>query len=221
VQGWYGPIISRYVDAFKNQDGQGYGVTLETAPIHPGLGALSLSWKSGLQHKRTMSQISHLGNIIILTRDYFSGRVDVNKQGNPVVHYNLNQYDAQHMMRGILESSRIHQAAGAIEIGAPFAIPLTWNRDHDDFESYLAEVGSKTLQPNNFALYSAHQMSSCRMSASPRLGAVAPNGETFEVKGLYVADGSVLPTASGVNPMLTIMSTAYLIAGHIKAAHHA
>lgn len=220
IQGWYGPIISRYVDSFKNQDGQGYGATLETAPIHPGLGALSLSWKSGRQHKQTMSQLSHLGNTIILTRDYFGGRVDINKQGNPIVHYTLNQYDAQHMMRGILESIRIHEAAGAEEIGAPFAMPLTWRRETQDIEDYLINVGNMELLPNNFALYSAHQMSSCRMAATPRLGAVAPNGETFEVKGLYVADGSVLPTASGVNPMLTIMSTAYMIANHIKNAHN-
>ena len=220
IQGWYGPIISRYVDSFKNQDGQGYGATLETAPIHPGLGALSLSWKSGRQHKQTMSQLSHLGNTIILTRDYFGGRVDINKQGNPIVRYTLNQYDAQHMMRGILESIRIHEAAGAEEIGAPFAMPLTWRRETQDIEDYLINVGNMELLPNNFALYSAHQMSSCRMAATPRLGAVAPNGETFEVKGLYVADGSVLPTASGVNPMLTIMSTAYMIANHIKNAHN-
>ncbi len=220
IQGWYGPIIRRYVDSFKNQDGQGYGATLETAPIHPGLGALSLSWKSGRQHKQTMSQLSHLGNTIILTRDYFGGRVDINKQGNPFVHYTLNQYDAQHMMRGILESIRIHEAAGAEEIGAPFAMPLTWKRETQDIEDYLINVGNMELLPNNFALYSAHQMSSCRMAATPRLGAVAPNGETFEVKGLYVADGSVLPTASGVNPMLTIMSTAYIIANHIKNAHN-
>jgi len=37
------------------------------------------------------------------------------------------------------------------------------------------------------------------------------------VRNLYVADGSALPTAIGVNPMMTIMATAHYIAQQIKA----
>jgi hypothetical protein len=32
-----------------------------------------------------------------------------------------------------------------------------------------------------------------------------PNGEVWDVAGLYVADASTFPTASGVNPMITAM----------------
>jgi choline dehydrogenase-like flavoprotein len=83
-------------------------------------------------------------------------------------------------------------------------------------EHYLDAILQKGLRPNGFALLSAHQMSSCRMAGSARLGAVKPNGETYEVKNLYVADASVLPTASGVNPMLTIMTMAHWIAQGLK-----
>jgi choline dehydrogenase-like flavoprotein len=38
---------------------------------------------------------------------------------------------------------------------------------------------------------------------------VKPNGETREVRNLYVADGSLFPTASGVNPMLSIQALAF------------
>ena len=54
-------------------------------------------------------------------------------------------------------------------------------------------------------------MGSCRMATSARHGVVNPHGETFEVKGLYVSDASVFPTASGVNPMLTTYSVAHAI----------
>ncbi len=59
------------------------------------------------------------------------------------------------------------------------------------------------------------------MGGSSARGAVDPTGQTYEVQGLYVADGSVLPTATGVNPMLSIMSVAHVIAGHIQAAYTA
>lgn len=39
-----------------------------------------------------------------------------------------------------------------------------------------------------------------------------PTGETWEVKNLYVADASVFPTASGVNPMVTTEAVALHIA---------
>jgi choline dehydrogenase-like flavoprotein len=39
----------------------------------------------------------------------------------------------------------------------------------------------------------------------------------WNVPGLYVADASVFPTASGVNPMLTIMGMAHRAAGLIGA----
>lgn len=60
-------------------------------------------------------------------------------------------------------------------------------------------------------------MGSCRLSASPSRGPVNPQGETWEVSGLTVADASLLPTASGTNPMLTTFSVAYSVAQWVKA----
>ncbi len=218
VRGWSGASMSRYVDDFANLDGLGYGVLLETAPVHPGIAALALPWASGYQHKTLMAQLSHLSNILIVTRDYDGGCITLNRRGYPMIHYQLGDEDEQHMMRGILESLRIQRAAGATQIGAPFALPLTWHRNGEvDFDTYLRQVSESRLRSNAFALFSAHQMSSCRMGGSPAIGAVAPNGETYEVTNLFVADGSVLPSAAGVNPMLTIMATAHTIAGHVRS----
>jgi choline dehydrogenase-like flavoprotein len=59
-------------------------------------------------------------------------------------------------------------------------------------------------------------MSTCRIGGNPTLGALTPEGESYEVQNLFVADASVFPTAVGVNPMLPIMGTAHYIAQHIK-----
>jgi choline dehydrogenase-like flavoprotein len=46
------------------------------------------------------------------------------------------------------------------------------------------------------------------MSNDIRRGVVKPSGETYEVRDLYVADGSILPTSIGVNSQLPIMAMA-------------
>jgi choline dehydrogenase-like flavoprotein len=43
--------------------------------------------------------------------------------------------------------------------------------------------------------------------------AVGPDHQTHELAGLYVADASLFPTASGVNPMLSVMALAHRAAG--------
>jgi choline dehydrogenase-like flavoprotein len=218
IRGWEGPPMTRICQEFANLDGRGYGVRLETAPVHPGIAALSLSWETGAAHKQTMQRLDYLANVLILTRDRHGGRVTLDKAGNPEIHYRLHPDDSRHTMRGVLEALRIHCAAGAHEVSSPH-IPRAVFRPSEggSLESYLASVEARGLKSNAVALFSAHQMSSCRIGGNTALGAVDPTGESYEVRNLFVADGSVLPTASGVNPMVTIMATAHYIAQHIKA----
>lgn len=209
VWGWRGAAQTRLSQHFADLDGRGYGVRLETAPIHPGLAASAFPWQSGAAHKRHMQRIAHYANIIVLTRDRYSGRVTTDKYGQPVLHYRLHAYDANHMRHGLIEAVRIHQAAGAHTIHGPHQ-----GMSSDDL---LRQLQNAPFAPNTLGLFSAHQMSSARIGGSSALGAVKPDGETYEVRGLFVADASVLPTATGVNPMLTIMGTAHYLAQGIKS----
>jgi choline dehydrogenase-like flavoprotein len=52
------------------------------------------------------------------------------------------------------------------------------------------------------------------MGADVRKSVVGETGESHEVRGIYVVDGSAFPTSSGVNPMITIMA----IADHVARA---
>jgi choline dehydrogenase-like flavoprotein len=45
-----------------------------------------------------------------------------------------------------------------------------------------------------------------------------PDGRLQDVGGVYVADASAFPSASGVNPMLTVMALARRNAARILAA---
>jgi len=64
---------------------------------------------------------------------------------------------------------------------------------------------------------SFHIMGSARMGGSPDTSACNAQGETWDVRDLYVCDGSAFPTASGVNPMISIEAIAHMNASALAA----
>ena len=66
-------------------------------------------------------------------------------------------------------------------------------------------------------LVSTHVQGSCRMGDDPARSVVDRNGESHEVKRLFVGDGSLVPRTLSVNPSLTIMALATRLAEHLDA----
>jgi long-chain-alcohol oxidase len=64
---------------------------------------------------------------------------------------------------------------------------------------------------------SFHIMGSARMGRSPTDSVCEPTGQVWGTPGLYVMDGSAFPTASGVNPMVTIEALAHMNARGLAA----
>ena len=64
------------------------------------------------------------------------------------------------------------------------------------------------MRSNSITLFSAHQMSSCRIGTAPARSVADPDGQVWGVRGLFVTDASAFPSAAGVNPMLTVMALA-------------
>ena len=60
-------------------------------------------------------------------------------------------------------------------------------------------------------------MSSCRIGLSPRTSVADPDGQVHGVRGLWVTDSSAMPSASGVNPMLSLMALAHRTATRMTA----
>ena len=58
-------------------------------------------------------------------------------------------------------------------------------------------------------------MGSARAGLDPKTSAAKPTGESHEVRNLWIGDGSLLPTAAGVNPMISIMALAVRTTGFI------
>jgi cholesterol oxidase len=61
-------------------------------------------------------------------------------------------------------------------------------------------------------LLTAHPLGGCAMGDDPETSVVKETGEAWRYPGLYISDGSIIPTALAVNPSLTISALAERIA---------
>ena len=217
VRPWTGTLQAHYSDQFADLD-HGYGFKFETAPVHPSLLALAAPWESAAQYADRMARLSHTALCGILLRDRFGGRVEVDRDGCPVVDYRVSRYDAAHLRRALSAGAELLEAAGAREIWAPLARWISYRPGGPNArDEWLRRVDAAGWGANQLLLVTFHQMASCRMGSSAATAVVDPENRVWGVRGLYVADASVFPTSSGVNPMLTIMGIAHRAAGIIAA----
>jgi choline dehydrogenase-like flavoprotein len=86
-----------------------------------------------------------------------------------------------------------------------------------DFTAWLASVKAAGNKPPYAPFTSAHPMGTCRMSSHVGEGVVDSRGKVWGTDNLFVADASVFPSASGVNPMVTTMAIADWIAQGVSA----
>jgi choline dehydrogenase-like flavoprotein len=156
-----------------------------------------------------MGSLARTSLVAVIPRDRGAGRVRIGRDGEAIATYRLAADDAARLAHGIDGGARILAAAGA---GTIFTAHARMQRWHDGFAPEAFRFG-----PGRGSLYSFHLMGSARMGAAPADSATRPDGETWEIENLVVADGSTFPTASGVNPMITIEAIAHLNAARLAA----
>ncbi len=220
IRFWKGPMQTVVVTKFQDSDEAHHGPWLEVAPAHPGLTALALPWRGGRAHKELMAILARSANTIVLVRDWTEGRVTIDARGEPVFDYRLDMRDRRNLTRGLQEAARIHRAAGALRIGTLHLEDLSVGDGTSpirggEFDAFLERLGRASLAENRLALFTAHPMGSARAGRDPKTSAAKPTGECHEVRNLWIGDGSILPTAPGVNPAISIMSVALRTAGFI------
>jgi choline dehydrogenase-like flavoprotein len=206
LEPWSGVPQGVLSDAFAEIDGN-WGFRMEAAPTHPGLIASGFPWWNSADHRELMTHCDRTAAFIAIVRDRSTGRVQVARDGGVNVTYSPGAAERELLRRGSLELARVHRAAGARRIIPLVTPPLEW-RESDDFETWLGRLAARSISPNRILLFTAHQMSSCRIGTNPRTSVADPDGQVRGVAGLYVTDASAMPSPTGVNPMLSLMALA-------------
>ena len=80
-----------------------------------------------------------------------------------------------------------------------------------------SEVDAAGWSPGRVQLTGFHLLGSCRIGASPQTSACGSEGAAWEVPNLVVCDGSAFPSASGVNPNMSIQALGHLNAKRLAA----
>lgn len=218
VRIWEGTLQARYSDELRDRDG-GYGPIFETVPAHPGAGSTAaIPWLSAADHRKRMEGYRYLSFCAVLPRDKTAGRVRLARDGTPRVVYALDRDDERRLADGVVAAGKVMEAAGAREIYSSHPSFISYEPGSDGAHERWADATRRAgYRKGAVTLFSYHQMSSCRMGTSPATSAVGPENETHEVRDLFVTDSSTFPTASGVNPMLSIYGIANRAAKKIAA----
>jgi long-chain-alcohol oxidase len=217
LKSWEGVMQALYSDQFRDLH-DGYGLKYETAAQHPHLLVPFGPWRSASEHFKLIEALSNTTPIGVLLRDRDGGEVRVGRDGEPVVRYKLSDFDAGHLRTGIDGAAQIFEAAGAHRIYSSHAKWVSYDPGRTGTRrQFMADADATGYGAGQVVLNSFHIMGSARMGGSPSMSACDPTGQTWDARNLYVLDGSSFPTASGVNPQISIQAIAHMSARGLAA----
>ena len=200
VRGWQGVMQSYAVTEWES-----HGILMEATFTPLAFGAQWLPG-TGRAHQERVGAYDHIASTGVHLSDRSAGRVSLTRDGSLRVTYRLTADDASRLVFGIARAADLLYAAGATEVYPQIAgIPIIPPKR-------VAELEASPPRASALRLEAFHPMGTARMDANPSRGVVGPDGAVHGASGLYVADGSLLPSSIGVNPMMTIIAMASRVA---------
>ncbi len=204
IRPWEGTMQAIYSDEHRFLTGN-YGVKYETTALQPVIAVAVLPWRHAEHYRSLLEKLSNTMAIGVLLRDRDGGRVTIDREGNPVAHYALSEFDRGHLRSGFVGAARILESAGARQIFSPHTKWCAYEPGRiGSLDSFTKDMDEAGWDSGRVPLFSFHITGSARLGASPAVSATKPDGEVWEARNLFVMDGSSFPSASGVNPMISI-----------------
>ncbi len=199
VTAWEGVLQSVGVEELHGQ-----GILIEATATPPGMGSFVLPGV-GRELRAELEDAARLATLGTMIADLPSGRVL--GRNRVLVRYDLARRDADRLLRAVRAMGRLLFAAGAHEVltGIPRE-PRA--RSLAELDAVLARTG-----PRHLHLSAYHPTGTVAAGADPQHAPADPSGHLRGVRGVLIADGSVLPSCPEVNPQLSIMAAALAVTG--------
>jgi choline dehydrogenase-like flavoprotein len=178
------------VDEFADE-----GLMFEGVGGPPDYLAMAVPYR-GDRHREIMLNYRRIAQFGVMMSDTSRGRVR-----GPIVRYDLNRPDADTIVRGIERLAELLFAAGAKRVFLPIAGTPEITRPQP-----------LRARRRDLKLMAFHPLGTARTG---RGGVLDADLQVRDFDGVYVCDGSAVPTALGVNPQLTIMALATRLGEHL------
>jgi choline dehydrogenase-like flavoprotein len=150
---------------------------------------------TGARHAEAMADYRRLAQFGVMVSDSSRGSVHT-LAGRPLIRYDLTDADLRRFRTGIARMRELFDAAGAREVYLPLP----------------DGVSPERARLRDLKLMAFHPLGTARADARPTHGVIDGELAVHGVHGVYVADGSAVPSSLGVNPQMTIMALATRLA---------
>ncbi|MFN7956307.1 MAG: GMC family oxidoreductase, partial [bacterium] len=211
-------LLNERVDPYDHVP-QGYAVTqfvregiLILGALMPVDAAAAYFLAQGRSYVDLMDTYANVASLGVMVEDHARGTVRPGPNGFPIIRYRMAKQDVAQLQRGLVEAGRVYLAAGATKL-----MPSVLGHPMLDGTRGLEEFARADIGAHQFLMIGFHPLGTCRMGNDPRTSVVDSDHAAHDVPGLFIVDGSVVPSPPGVNPQMTIMALAHRAASRIAA----
>jgi len=209
VRAWSGATAGSYCSEFARPD-KG-GLLLEFGFFGPDFGGV-FPFGIGDRYTRIMENYANLAGMGTLIHDRNDGTVGYDDDGSRKIEYRISKEDRPAMRKSLRAAAKVFFAAGAKRVFLPTLRP-TEIANASEIDAVIDGLG---FDPGTWALTTYHPQGTLRMGADRENTVVGTSGETHDVKGLFVADASLFPTSTMVNPQITVYTLSSYVAAQIN-----
>lgn len=195
----------------KNSNYDGCEFLLESIFLPLTQFSIALSGSGILQHSSLIQRFNNYTMAGIVVRDGNIGTVSLTSTGRASVTYEPGMNELKALAKGAEMLAKMWFTLGANKVIIPHRGISSIERE-EDIPKIVAGIIN---DPKNLLLGSAHPQSGNKIGTNPAESVVDSNCNVHGFRNLLVCDASVFPTAVGVNPQISVMALASIVASRI------